>query len=47
MPSPRQQSLFWPEKEDDGIGLQTRKFLNGSHATLTMTELNSITPGIW
>jgi len=47
MPSLQQQSLFWPEKDDDGIGLQTGKFLNGSHATFMMIELNSITPGIW
>ena len=47
MPSLQQQSLFWPEKDDDGIGLQTRKFLNGSHATFMMIELNSITPGVW
>lgn len=47
MPSLQQQSLFLPEKDDDGIGLQTRKFLNGSHATFMMIELSSITLGVW
>lgn len=42
-----QQSLFWPEKQDDVIGLQTRKFLNGPHATFMMIELDSVTPRVW
>lgn len=38
---------FWPENDDDVIGLQTRKFLNGPHATFMMIELNFLILRVW